>query len=116
MPSETTPILGITQLESGQSQPEVPVNQGIRILEAYAQLSVKSRSVSTPPGSPAEGDRYICGEDSLGDWAGKDDQVAVLIGGAWSFLVPQEGWIAWIKSESKHVKYLEGSPQGWFDL
>jgi Protein of unknown function (DUF2793) len=94
----TTPKLGITEMSSSQSQPEVTVNSAIRALETYAQLSVLDSTLTEPPtGSPApvDGDVYIVAASPTGDWAGHHNDIAYLVGGTWKFLTPQEGWIAY---------------------
>jgi hypothetical protein len=64
------------------------------------QLSVKDRHLSAPPGSPAEGDRYIVAAGSTGAWAGHEGQIAYRSGGAWAFHAPREGWRAWADDEN----------------
>lgn len=109
----TTPILGITELAASQSQPEVPVNTALRILEAMSPLSVIDRVTSTPPIGPAEGDRYIIPSGSTGVWAGHDFAIALCIGGTWTYLTPRVGWLAYVDAEDVYVKYASGSPSGW---
>ena len=60
------------------------MDANLKLLDAVLQLSVKSRAVAVPPGTPANGDRYIVGASPSGAWAGKAAQVAVRIEGAWT--------------------------------
>ena len=53
---------------------------------------VISASLTAPPGSPAEGDRYIVASGATGAWAGWDNSVARFSSGAWLRLIPQTGW------------------------
>lgn len=58
--------------------------------------SVITRTLTTPPGSPSSGDRYLIGLDTsasaaTGAWAGKDGQIAEWNGSAWVFTVPTLG-------------------------
>ena len=55
----TTPSLGLPLVEGGQAQKHVTVNEAFTRLDALAQLSVISRTISAPPVGPAEGDQYI---------------------------------------------------------
>lgn len=50
--------------------------------------------LATPPGSPADGDRYIVVATGTGDWAGKETQIATWddANSVWTFLVPNIGW------------------------
>lgn len=54
--------------------------------------------LSTPPVTPAKGDRYIVGDTATGDWAGKETNIAWYDGSAWKFDVPTEGWQAYNKA------------------
>jgi hypothetical protein len=59
------------------------------------QLGVISRTLTTPPGSTVDGDRYIVASGATGLWAGWDFNVAFWTDGAWFRLVPRPGWTAW---------------------
>ncbi len=45
----------------------------------------------TPPGSPANGDRYVVGPSPSGAWSGHANEYAVYLGSAWTFRAPIEG-------------------------
>jgi hypothetical protein len=76
-------------------------------LDALLQLSVLDRGLNTPPGSPADGDRYIVGASPTGAWVGKASQVAVWVAAdaAWTFLVPVAGWQAYVIDESSQYAF-----------
>lgn len=86
------------------------MDANLKLLDAVLQLSVKSRAVATPPGSPANGDRYIVASSPTGAWAGKASQIAVRIEGAWTFVVPKIGWTCFIEDESVLSAYKS---TGW---
>lgn len=80
-------------------------------------LSIIDRDLTSPPGSPADGDRYIVGGGATGDWAGEDDNIAVFdadasTAGEWVFYTPSEGWVAYIEDEEKLSAY-KGASVGW---
>jgi hypothetical protein len=110
----TTPILGITELAAAQAQPELVINEALRKLEAVAQLAAIDRDLATPPGSPADGDRYIVPPAATGAWSGQTNRVALNIAGTWHFLQPLDGWRCWLNDEQVFVQYAGGSPDGWF--
>lgn len=95
-----TAQLGLPFLQAAQAQKHVTVNESLRIIDAVAQISVISRTTTAPPGSPAEGDRYIVGSGATGAWDGWDLNVAVWMDGDWFRLVPRDGWIAWVEDET----------------
>lgn len=110
-----SPQLGITYLESQQASAEVTFNEAINKLEAVTQLSIKDRDLTAPPGSPANGDRYLVKATATGAWAGQEGKIAIYYTG-WIFLTPKEGWRMWVDDENVTVVY-DGSawvrtPQG----
>ena len=62
-------------------------------------LSVKSRTLATPPASPVAGDTYIPAAGATGVWAGKVGQIAVYTTTGYAFGVPRRGWTAVIEDE-----------------
>ncbi len=81
-------------LEAAQAQKHVTVNEALRALDALVQLVVKSRALSAPPTTPAEGDRYIVAPAATGAWTGAEGKVAAFVDGAWAFFAPEAGWRA----------------------
>ena len=94
----------------GESGWHTGMDANIKRLGAVVGLSVASRTVATPPASPAEGDRYIVPSGATGAWAGRTDQIAVRIDGAWEFHAPQVGWVCLIAAEDRLAVY---KPGGW---
>ena len=100
----TTAQLSLTKLVEGQASAEVTINDALNKLDATIQLSVKDRDLTAPPGSPAEGDRYIVAASATGDWSGQDKNVAVYLTG-WTFITAKEGFRAWVDDENRFVTY-----------
>ena len=50
--------LALPYLAASQAQKHVTHNEALTLLDGLVQLSVKSRVVAAPPGSPIDGDRY----------------------------------------------------------
>ena len=91
----TTPNLALPYLAAAQAQKHVTVNEAFDALDGLVQISVISTLLTTPPGTPNEGDRYIIATGATGAWTGWDASVAQFSGGAWLRLIPQTGWLAW---------------------
>ena len=109
----TTPILQLDEWEQGQAQPAATVNEALRWLECFAQLSAIDMT-NTPPGTPADGDCYIVGTAGTGDFAGHNREVALYMGTAWAFRTAPPGSIAWLQDESAHRVYRpDNSPPSW---
>lgn len=103
-----TPRLGLPAIEAAQAQKHITHNEALALLDTLVQLAVESRSLTSPPGLPAEGDCYIPAPGATGAWSGWDLQLAAFSGGAWTRIVPKSGMKAWIKSERLTVTYEDG--------
>ena len=108
--SDTTPNLLFPYILASQAQKHVTHNEALRILDGLVQLSVLDCDLIAPPGSPADGDRYIVSSGGTGDWAGWDLNVALFTDGAWLRLPPRTGWRAWVEDEGLLLAY-DGA--GW---
>lgn len=104
MPDEST-HLHLPYIAANQAQKHVTHNEAIRLLDALVQMAVISRTLTAPPASPADGDRYIVAAGATGAWATWDLNIAYYVDGAWMKLLPQPGWLAWIAAEAAHVRW-----------
>lgn len=111
-----TPKFGITELEAAQSQPEIVVNEGTRLLETMSQLIVIDKDLSAPPSAPDDGDTYLVPSGATGEWANYPFHIAVAIGGDWFYVAPRIGYIAYVEDEGVYYQYSAGSPSGWSAL
>lgn len=102
--------LDLPFLSTGVGDSLVVHNSGLLRLDAIVQASVKSRSLSSPPGSVGAGDTYIVKATGTGSWAGKDNQLAYWSGSAWVFVDPTVGLRVWDENDKTVVTYVTG---GW---
>lgn len=65
------------------------------------QASVKNRTTTTPPSSPAIGDRYIIPSSATGAWSGKANQIAEYASSGWTYYTPEVGWTCYVDDEQK---------------
>ena len=103
--SDATTNLALPYIMAAQAQKHITHNEALRILDGLVQLSVLDRDLTAPPGSPADGDRYIVASGGTGDWAGWDLNVAIFTDGAWLRLPPRAGWRAWVEDEGMLLVY-----------
>ncbi len=103
--SDATTHLLLPYILAAQAQKHVTHNEALRLLDGLVQLSVLDRDLTAPPGSPADGDRYIVSSGATGDWAGWDLNVALWTDGAWLRLPPRPGWRAWVEDEGLLLVY-----------
>jgi hypothetical protein len=95
-----TANLALPFIEAAQAQKHVTHNEALRILDALVMLAVKDRDLSSPPATPAEGERYIVKSAGSGAFAGKDNQIAHYNDAGWSFYPPHAGWTCYVEDES----------------
>lgn len=99
--SESTAHLALPFIMASQAQKHVTHNEALRLLDGIVQLAVLDRDLTDPPGSPAEGDRYIPASGAIGAWSGWDGNIAYWIDAAWMRILPAPGWLAWVVDESQ---------------
>ncbi len=80
-----------------------------RRLDALVQVTVQSAALTTPPGSPIEGQRWILPAARTGAWTGHAGQIAAWQDGAWSFYAPLDGWTAIDISTDTLLHYSAGT-------
>lgn len=86
----STPTIGLPLLIAGQAQKEFFVNQAMFVLDALYMRAVAA-SQPEPPADAADASCYRVTAPATGVWSGRADQIAVLIGGDWHFVMPTEG-------------------------
>jgi hypothetical protein len=102
MPSvlSETPRLALPLIAAAQAQKHVTHNEALGLVDALVHLSVASRALAAPPADAETGERHIVGAAPTGAWAGHAGAVAEREEGAWRFLVPRSGWLAWVEDET----------------
>jgi hypothetical protein len=120
---DRTFLLSLPLIMPNQAQKHVTHNEAIRLLDGLVQLSVLDRDLTAPPGSPADGERYIVGSGATGAWAGWDLNIAYYVDGAWMKLLQRPGWRAWVEDEARLVIWngaawapVEGIPESGAEI
>lgn len=108
--AEATERYGLPLLQAGQSQKEITHNEAVVRTDALLHPSVESLSLTSPPSSPTTGQAWIVGSGANGDWAGQDHAIAAFQAGGWTFVVPSEGCLAWVRDEGVFALFGTG---GW---
>jgi hypothetical protein len=104
MSTETSPLFGINYIDEGEQGANL-FGSALNILESLSQCNAIDRDLTTPPGSPSDGDVYLLpGSGCTGDWAGQDGDIALYYSG-WYFKTPREGWRLYVKDENKFLMY-----------
>jgi len=102
--------LALPYIMPSQAMKHITHNMALQRLDALVQLAVLDRTLTAPPGTPAEGDRHIVAAGATGEWAGRDGDVALWQDGRWDFATPRAGWRAWSAAEGRLIAF-DGA--GW---
>lgn len=103
-----TPRLTLPFIMPSQAQKHVTHNEAIQALDALVQPVVESRTLTTPPTVPLEGEAWIVPGSATDAWAGHTDEIAAFQSGAWSFLDPAVGWQVYVKAERTQYVFDAG--------
>ena len=107
------PNLGIMINAATGDNFDVQFRAFLRAIDVLLQGAVISKTLTSPPGSPANGDRYIVGASATGAWSGKDKNIAIWTtdnplapSGEWEFYAPKAGWLVVNLADSDIYQYL----------
>jgi hypothetical protein len=112
----STPRASIPLLSASQAQKHVTHNDALIELDALLCCRVLDRDLSTPPGSPADGDAYLVHASPTGAWTGQAGNIAYCVDGAWRFAAPFEGLSLFVADEVTMLVYHSGSWQSWVQV
>jgi Protein of unknown function (DUF2793)/Chaperone of endosialidase len=97
--SSQTNRLNLSYILASQADKHVALNESLALLDGLVMGAVKSRTLSTPPASSLQDDRYLVGASPTGAWTGRGGQFAMFQDGAWLFRAPLAGWVLWAEAE-----------------
>lgn len=108
----STERLGLKRVGPGDTDHDTLFTETANRLDGLVLPAVKDRDLTAPPGSPADGDRYIVGASATGAWATHDGEIAHYFGG-WLFTTPPDGARVFVEDEHAIVGH-DGT--SWFTL
>ena len=103
--TDTSPNLGLPYLLASQAQKHVIFNELVNRIDALLMLLVSSRTVSSPPAAPIDGQRYIIPDGATGEWQNQSGKIAVYQNLGWDYITPKNGLIAFAQSENQFFFY-----------
>ena len=106
---DTTPRLNLPYIAPQQAQKQVTYNEAMRMLDLLVHPVVKSRTIATPPGSPAPGEAYLVAASPTGAWAGKAGKLAAFVDGGWTFHAPLDGWLLYVEDDDEFIQRRAGT-------
>lgn len=110
--AEQTARYALPLLQSGQAQKEVTHNTAVATIDALLHLAVESRTLTAPPVAPLDPGNWIVSAGATGAWSGRTGHVAVLDAGAWSFVSPRDGCLAYVRDEGVFAVRIDGAWHG----
>ena len=100
-----TAIFPLAVWQPGTLQPSTPVNDNALRVEVLQRGATSI--LSTPPGSPADGDVHIVGASPTGAWSTfAQNDVVIWRSGTWYRFAPFTGWLKQVGTE---VRRFDGS-------
>ncbi len=109
MSSDASANLALPYLAAAQAQKHVTHNEALRRLDAFVQLVLESVTTLAPPASPDEGARWFVPAGATGAFEGQEGLIAAYEAGAFDFLSPVPGFLAFIRDERRLALFDGGS-------
>lgn len=100
-----TPRLALPLLAAGQSQKDVTHNEALLALDRLVALTVASRTLPTPPPSPAAGQCHIVPAAGAAAWGAAAGSLACWQGSGWLIQTPRDGQTALVADEGLMLVY-----------
>lgn len=101
-----SPNLAFALLSEGQAGAHVNVNEFMILADIFWGGIDGLTTLTTPPGSPSNGDVYLVGTSATGTWTGEDGKLTIYHDGAWRFFVMPSLWSA---TEQATQLYRDGA-------
>lgn len=101
----TTPRLNLPEISVGQAAKEIAHNDALRVIDALLSGHAITRTQTSPPASPTEGDVHIVPSGASGAWAGQTHKIAGFYANAWYFYTPKIGMYLWSDEDNEFVIY-----------
>nr|WP_298924896.1 DUF2793 domain-containing protein [uncultured Erythrobacter sp.] len=102
-PSETSHF-SLPLLFAGQAQKEFFINQSFAMIDGLLQQAIDGTE-NAPPSSTSDGAAFRIASLATGEWAGKDDQLAIRIFGEWYYVTPKVGMRVFDRSSGQVVHF-----------
>jgi len=105
-----TPILSLDEISENQASKYITHNTALRALEALT-IRVLDIRTTAPPGSPSDGDAYICGSSAslTAAWSTFTVNDIAFYNSGWYNLTPVEGIRLWVNDEDSLYAFYSSS-------
>lgn len=103
----TTPNLNVNLMATNSLQKEAIFNEAALVFDVLA-AGVVINDLTTPPGSPENGDAYIVTATATGAWAGWEGRIAFYFNG-WRSITPVHQMKMYVSADGDFKRYNSGS-------
>jgi len=80
-------------------------NYIVPVLSEYEWQKGVISILSTPPGNPVNGDRYIVGSSPTSVWIGHENDLATFDNNVWTYLTPFEGMVIYVRNIDRLIQF-----------
>ena len=118
MSDDATPRLGLPYLAAAQAQKHVTVNEGLAALDALVACTIESRTATSQPAAPADGQVWLLPAGATGaEWALHPAGTLIRFeAGAWTVLAAASGQVAYVRDEDAVVVRTASAWRRFADL
>lgn len=85
----TTPRFSLPLLAAGQAHKEIFHNEALLFIDFLLHPVVESVARDPAEITPISGRAWLIGGDAMGEWQGREDEIALWSGNGWRFIKPQ---------------------------
>ena len=89
--TDATARFSLPYIMPAQAQKHLTHNEALRYLDVLIHLNVIDAQRTLPPETPDDLDTYIIPTGAMGDWSGRDGQIAIWMDGIWQYAPPCAG-------------------------
>lgn len=104
-----TTVLKVPEITSQQGGKDVTHNEALRMYDALVGNRVKTRTQTSPPLSPLNGDLHIVPASATNDWVGQDGKFGHYYNSQWYFYDTWEGATFWSFEDNDGIVFDTGN-------
>ena len=101
--------INLNLLHSHQIHKEILINENSIIIDAMMNTGIQSMKINEPNLDSEVGDKYIVPSNSLNDWNGMENHIAIKLQDRWIFIKPKNGMVFWLIDEESLIVYSKNA-------
>ena len=109
MQSAQTPRYKLPLLAIGQAQKELFHNEALVLLDFLIRPIVLAQHADPSSLDPADGEAWLVDQNTSGEWASRQDQIAIWTAGGWRFIEPVAHSELFVVSVNETAVFRDGN-------